>query len=110
MPDLDGFEVLRAIAGKASPTTVFVTAFDQYAVRAFEVHVQPRVRGGDRSEGNLVTACRGCNTLKGQKRLSLFLYENPSARENFGRLAVHVWPRHRRLLKEELARLDGTSS
>ena len=38
MPDLDGFEVLQAIAGKASPTTVFVTAFDQYAVRAFEVH------------------------------------------------------------------------
>jgi len=38
MPDLDGFEVLRAIEGKASPTTVFVTAFDQYAVRAFEVH------------------------------------------------------------------------
>jgi two-component system LytT family response regulator len=31
MPDLDGFEVLRAIEGKASPTTVFVTAFDQYA-------------------------------------------------------------------------------
>ena len=38
MPDLDGFEVLRQIAGKASPITVFVTAFDQYAVRAFEVH------------------------------------------------------------------------
>ena len=38
MPDLDGFEVLRELSGKASPTTVFVTAFDQYAVRAFEVH------------------------------------------------------------------------
>src|SRR3954463_11141104 len=38
MPDLDGFGVLREIAGKASPATVFVTAFDQYAVRAFEVH------------------------------------------------------------------------
>ena len=73
-------------------------------------HVQPRVRGGDRSEGNLVTACRGCNTLKGQKRLSLFLHQNPSARENFVRLAVHVWPRHMRLLAEELARLDKRSS
>lgn len=38
MPDLDGFGVLRELAGKASPATVFVTAFDQYAVRAFEVH------------------------------------------------------------------------
>jgi len=41
-------------------------------------HVQPRVRGGDRSEGNLVTACRGCNTLKGHRRLSVFLHETPS--------------------------------
>ena len=38
MPDLDGFGVLRELVGKASPATVFVTAFDQYAVRAFEVH------------------------------------------------------------------------
>ena len=38
MPDLDGFGVLHEITGKAAPITVFVTAFDQYAVRAFEVH------------------------------------------------------------------------
>jgi two-component system LytT family response regulator len=38
MPDVDGFGVLRELAGKASPATVFVTAFDQYAVRAFDVH------------------------------------------------------------------------
>lgn len=38
MPDLDGFGVLSEITGKASPATVFVTAFDQYAVRAFDVH------------------------------------------------------------------------
>ena len=28
-------------------------------------HVQPRMRGGDRSGGNLVTACGGCNARKG---------------------------------------------
>jgi two-component system, LytTR family, response regulator len=38
MPDLDGFEVLRAVGERASPVIVFVTAFDQYALRAFEVH------------------------------------------------------------------------
>lgn len=38
MPDLDGFGVLRELAGKSAPATVFVTAFDQYAVRAFDVH------------------------------------------------------------------------
>jgi 5-methylcytosine-specific restriction endonuclease McrA len=70
-------------------------------------HVQPRVRGGDRSEGNLVTACRGCNTLKGQRRLSMFLHENPDVHANFLKYARHVWPRHLRLLNEELSRLDA---
>jgi two-component system LytT family response regulator len=52
MPELDGFEVLRALdmlrrgphdgevasSGGRLPAVIFVTAFDQYAVRAFEVH------------------------------------------------------------------------
>src|SRR5207249_9906895 len=38
MPDLDGFNVLRELGSAASPEVVFVTAFDQYAVRAFDVH------------------------------------------------------------------------
>ena len=38
MPDLDGFGVLRELGERASPAAVFVTAFDQYAVRAFDVH------------------------------------------------------------------------
>src|SRR5512147_321362 len=36
MPKLDGFEVLE-LAG-AGAAVVFVTAFDQYAIKAFEVH------------------------------------------------------------------------
>lgn len=67
-------------------------------------HVQPRVRGGDRSEGNLVTACSACNTLKGHQRLANFLRENRVARENFFRYAVHVWPRILRQLHEEMER------
>jgi len=65
-------------------------------------HVEARVRGGDRSDGNLVTACRGCNTLKGHRRLSDFLLEEEVARENFFRLAIHVWPRILRVLREEM--------
>jgi two-component system LytT family response regulator len=42
MPKLDGFEVLELLAaggdGRRRPAVVFVTAYDQYAVRAFEVH------------------------------------------------------------------------
>jgi len=65
-------------------------------------HVEPRVRGGDRSDGNLVTACVGCNTLKGHRRLSDFLRESEVARTNFFCLAVHVWPRILRALRDEL--------
>jgi two-component system LytT family response regulator len=38
MPEVDGFEVIKSLAGKMPPQIVFVTAYDQYAVRAFEVH------------------------------------------------------------------------
>lgn len=38
MPELDGFGVLQALDRPPRPTIVFVTAFDQYAIRAFEVH------------------------------------------------------------------------
>ncbi len=36
MPELDGFEVVRNIEPSALPIIVFVTAFDQHAVKAFE--------------------------------------------------------------------------
>lgn len=38
MPELDGFEVLDALEVDPLPAVVFVTAHDEYAVRAFEVH------------------------------------------------------------------------
>jgi two-component system LytT family response regulator len=38
MPELDGFEVLRQIGPSSVPAIIFVTAFDQYALRAFEEH------------------------------------------------------------------------
>jgi two-component system LytT family response regulator len=38
MPDLDGFAVLSQISNKRIPAIIFVTANDDFAVRAFEVH------------------------------------------------------------------------
>ena len=67
-------------------------------------HVQARVRGGDHSGGNLVTACGGCNVLKGHRRVAEFLAAVPSARANFFALARHVWPRQLRAIREEIAR------
>lgn len=38
MPELDGFHVLQALGDTRMPDVIFVTAYDRYAVRAFEVH------------------------------------------------------------------------
>lgn len=38
MPGADGFAVVERIGADAMPVVVFVTAFDQHAIRAFEVH------------------------------------------------------------------------
>jgi two-component system LytT family response regulator len=37
LPELDGFEVVEALGAEVAPHVVFVTAYDQHAVRAFEV-------------------------------------------------------------------------
>ena len=63
-------------------------------------HVQPRMRGGDGSEGNLVAACRACNADKGAAPAWAYLAERPEQRENFLRFAKGIWPRHRRAIME----------
>jgi two-component system LytT family response regulator len=38
MPELDGLEVIEAVGSDAMPLTIFVTAYDQHAIRAFEAN------------------------------------------------------------------------
>jgi two-component system LytT family response regulator len=38
MPDLDGFQVLSEISSEDMPVVIFTSAYDQYAIRAFEAH------------------------------------------------------------------------
>jgi two-component system LytT family response regulator len=38
LPGLDGFEVIEEVGVAKMPTTIFVTAYDHYTLRAFEVH------------------------------------------------------------------------
>src|SRR5579872_6791262 len=37
MPEMDGFAVLEQLGPQHMPVIIFVTAFDQYAIKAFEV-------------------------------------------------------------------------
>ena len=38
MPEVDGFDVLTAVGADAIPAVVFVTAHEEFALRAFEMH------------------------------------------------------------------------
>ena len=76
MPEMDGFAVLGAIPTGAMPVVIFVTAFDHYALQAFEVCAldyllkpfdrdrfaraldRARTEYGRRSDGNLSARLR----------------------------------------------------
>jgi two-component system LytT family response regulator len=38
MPGMNGFEVIESIGEERVPTTIFITAYDQHALKAFDVH------------------------------------------------------------------------
>ena len=69
-------------------------------------HVQPRVKGGDHSDGNLVTCCKSCNTLKAGQAAWSFLAGDREKRENFLKNAADVWPRIKRAIEEEAKRQE----
>jgi len=38
LPDMDGFSVLKAVPPEEIPIVIFTTAYDQYAIKAFDAH------------------------------------------------------------------------
>src|SRR5829696_1174913 len=38
MPQVGGFDVIEAVGAEAMPAVIFVTAYDEFAIRAFEVN------------------------------------------------------------------------
>ena len=74
---------------------------EQFPADALTVdHVEPRVKGGDHSDGNLVACCEPCNTEKAGLAAWAFLATRPVQREHFLRHARWVWPRLRRAVEE----------
>jgi two-component system, LytTR family, response regulator len=65
MPELDGFDVIEAVGAERMPLVVFVTAYDEHAVRAFEVRaLDYLLKPFDRARfaqalGRAKAACRG---------------------------------------------------
>lgn len=86
MPRMDGFAVIEAVSTKQMPHVIFVTAYDEHALRAFEVHaldyllkpldgarfVEALARARDRIRGKNLAAIAAqlqqmMATLKGEK-------------------------------------------
>ena len=130
MPDMDGFDVVDALSAQPEftmPRIVFTTAYDQYAVRAFDVHavdylLKPfaperlqttlqRIRergnggatpGGEKNGGRYTSRI----VFKSKGRI-LFLPVSEiqwiAAEENY----VRIWTeRETHLLRETMARLE----
>ncbi len=93
MPGMDGFEVLFGVAADARPSVVFVTAFDDYAIRAFDVHaVDYLLKPFDAERFGLaldrVRARRGDASGASAQRLDALLTELKSARRYPDRLLL----------------------
>ncbi len=119
MPEVDGFEVIRRRTPERMPAVVFLTAYDQFAIRAFEAEahdylVKPvsearfaatikrlakRLRSGDASrEPGIVVS-----TPRGARVLTLGEIDWIEAADNYARL----WMGNRSyLLRESLGQLE----
>src|SRR5512140_1797927 len=73
-------------------------------------HVEPRMRGGDRSEGNLVTCCRACNAAKAGEAAWSYLARNADARALFLAAAASADVRHARPVWPRLVRAIEAAS
>jgi two-component system LytT family response regulator len=67
MPVMCGFEVLEALASEQMPQVIFVTAYDQYAVRAFDVHAVDYLLKPFDSERFVTALSRAKEHISGQR-------------------------------------------
>jgi two-component system, LytTR family, response regulator len=94
MPELDGFGVLEALGQAMPPAVIFVTAYDQFAVKAFEVHaVDYLLKPFDRDRF-LAALRRATDQLQGsqsgslQEQLAALLAHARAPEKPLARLAV----------------------
>src|SRR5215510_12070986 len=88
MPEMDGFDVLARVGPEHIQASIFVTAFDQYALKAFDVHAldyllkpfddERFLRALDRAKSQI--AAREINQLSG-RLLALLEEREGSKRE-----------------------------
>lgn len=65
MPEVDGFEVLRRLEPDETPAVVFVTAYEEHALRAFDVHAMDYLLKPFRDERLHEAMDRAAEALRG---------------------------------------------
>ncbi len=94
MPEMNGFEAIQSINSEKPPVIIFVTAFDQYAIRAFDVHaldylLKPFNRERfKRAVGRAREQIEKSNTGKIDERLASLLKDLTGSKKYLERLVV----------------------
>jgi len=95
MPKLDGFEVIQTVGPDRMPAVVFVTAYDQHALRAFEVQALDYLLkpfDSERFQGALRRVRRQIDSREtgdiGQRLLALVRDLRPASQSRTDRLVV----------------------
>jgi two-component system, LytTR family, response regulator len=100
MPGMSGFDVVREL-GASSPVIVFVTAYDEFALRAFEAQALDYVLKPFREERVHQTVVRACVYLQGRDSRALQWRLNGL----LDRIAAPELPAHDRLLVKSEGRV-----
>ncbi len=99
MPGMGGFEVLQALGKERLPLVIFVTAYDQHALKAFEIHALDYLLKPFKPARFKQTVQRARDALANQqagvatKNLLELLGGAKPARERLSRLAVRIGER-----------------
>jgi len=117
MPELDGFAVIDAVGGGRMPAVIFVTAFDQHAVRAFDAHaldyvlkpIDPERFRGALSRARAHLARPDADFVR-RVALALQAIDRPGASRYPGRLAIRSEGRVRLLAVDEIERIAAAGN
>jgi two-component system LytT family response regulator len=106
LPDLDGFAVLDRIAGEQQPLVIFVTAYDEHAVRAFDVRATDYLVKPFERERLFSAVGRVKRALRARADPPASRVP-PPARAPGGRLAIRTDGRVLRVRLDEIERIEA---
>ncbi len=109
MPEADGFDVVAQVGAERMPEVIFVTAYDEYALRAFEVHaldylLKPFDRDRFRTALDRARARLNRGVAVGSKLLALVAELGRASANHLERIPVKT---NGRIVLVELADVDA---